>query len=1394
MNKKKLKLVLLTVCTAIAAAVTVRLARPAAAETTPSGGDAAYAVFNDSTGELDFIRSTESHANGETGTVTSISGGTYTGTIFTGFETASADVSYYPFQKIAASVKAVNFIDAIRPVSCAHWFENMTQCTDIVLDKLDTANVTNMGWMFNGCSSLTSLNVSNFNTANVMYMGYMFKNCSRLTSLDVSGFDTANVTDMRGMFERCSSLTFLDVSGFDTAKVTDMKWMFNNCSSLTSLDISKFNTANVKFTYYPMFSNCSKLQTVKIGTKFTMTINLTGFYKIADADGNQVIDEKAYDLSELSQTTTPSLAGTWSKTPLKAILSPTFKTVDGFTENAASFSHGTKEAYEANKANAKEIQANSSTSKIYMWHDADSHYYWYSPLDTVYLPSNCSDLFSYNERLDRKTYTFFTNKKLVSIDLSGLNWSEVTSTRKMFACLQGLTTLNLGDVDTSHVTDMYGMFGKISVPTLDVSKLNTSNVTCMDAMFYGAHTQNVIGLENFDTSKVTSMAGMFMDSYITNLDNIKGWDVTHVAEFDEKGHFEIVGTRDGGVDGGIFAFMSHLDSIDLSGWQVSKDKGLFFGWGGAHFTKIRFGTGFEGFIYGTDPKSPDSGCPMYKVEDANGNPMKDFRVHNLNSVKQPYLAGLWVKTAPEPYKYKLAVQDADGNPVKAYTLSETDTYVADVKAGDDGGATQYSTWTGTSKDTITTGAASIAMPDEEFLYKLDTTSTDTRDDSFTWHDVADKTAPMTNTYTINIVPAMGSGLGAKAVSISVDYNKHDYEITSDATLTKGVTYDDATKTLTITLDKDNSDDSASDKGDYRYWSKQDVVEVGASDDFMLKLNTPATTGLTYDATDTSGDMTYGILLDTVPGIAAIPAKEDDASWTADKQILSDWAKTWTVKAGDTTLTDEQKSAALQGYTPVLTVADNGTAVAGVKLDLTYLESIGLAGQRVEITMPHTVVADKLKEGKYTTKVYIYSDTAYEAMYTATTAVNATKDPYDDDGSSLTGDGKGRIHIFNAVYGTNAPARDFTFKITPDSDDAPLPAGADIATDADGKKYATVKIRGNGCYTGTMIFDKGGNYGYTITTVDDKADGWTTDATTYHIIYGAYDGWNDGKLHVGSWIGDVSIDGTKLNTRSGDGDIGAWNDAAAKSYNAKIERVRQKVFNQVSVVGTCVVPNARGFGFEQSYQAAPTNYKPMLSKARFARMAYVRTPSTDYDLAIFKKVTGTAIPDNYHFTATITPDDANCPMPTNADSWYDATNHTITLDNSDGGRARVLHFTTTTSGTYGYTVKETNDGKYGWDYDTHTYHVTYTIADGKATAVQTVDGTAITDSEKTDHAADYSDYTGETPTSQDALVEITNHHYQVVVPSGVFDNKAWIVIAAGAVVIVALCFVMKRKKR
>ena len=154
-----------------------------------------------------------------------------------------------------------------RPTTCYAWFQNCSNLKKIeYLQYLNTSNVTDMGYMFNGCSKLASLDLSKFNTEKVQHMKYMFADCLNLTKLDLSNFNTADVRNMNSMFNDCQNLTSLVLSKlFNTAKVKDMNNMFYNCLKLTSLDLSSFNTAEVT-DMSNMFEECKKLASLDLSS------------------------------------------------------------------------------------------------------------------------------------------------------------------------------------------------------------------------------------------------------------------------------------------------------------------------------------------------------------------------------------------------------------------------------------------------------------------------------------------------------------------------------------------------------------------------------------------------------------------------------------------------------------------------------------------------------------------------------------------------------------------------------------------------------------------------------------------------------------------------------------------------------------------------------------------------------------------------------------------------------------------------------------------------------------------------------------------------------------------------------------------------------------------------
>ena len=143
-------------------------------------------------------------------------------------------------------------------VTCGCMFLDLDNIIRVDLSHFDASQITDMRFMFSGCTSLTSINFENLNTSKVTIVRSMFDSCISLTSLNLNGFDTSSISVMIDMFNNCSSLKSLDLSNFDTTEVTTMDGMFKYCTSLKSLDLNNFNTKKTQ-NMKNMFYGCSSL-------------------------------------------------------------------------------------------------------------------------------------------------------------------------------------------------------------------------------------------------------------------------------------------------------------------------------------------------------------------------------------------------------------------------------------------------------------------------------------------------------------------------------------------------------------------------------------------------------------------------------------------------------------------------------------------------------------------------------------------------------------------------------------------------------------------------------------------------------------------------------------------------------------------------------------------------------------------------------------------------------------------------------------------------------------------------------------------------------------------------------------------------------------------------------
>ena len=156
--------------------------------------------------------------------------------------------------------------------------------------------------------------------------------------------------------------------------------------------------------------------------------------------------------------------------------------------------------------------------------------------------TNGSGMFSYLDNVD-------------TLDLTGLDTSNMTSMSRMFYKSTSLKNIDVSGFDTSKVVNMIFMFNNCSsLISLDLSSFNTSNVTNMEAMFQNdVNLENITFGDNFNTSKVKDMIAMFASCKKLSYINLSNFDTSNVKEMQS-----------------MFCYCENLKSLDLSNFDTSQ--------------------------------------------------------------------------------------------------------------------------------------------------------------------------------------------------------------------------------------------------------------------------------------------------------------------------------------------------------------------------------------------------------------------------------------------------------------------------------------------------------------------------------------------------------------------------------------------------------------------------------------------------------------------------------------------------------------------------------------------------------------------------------------------------------------------------------------------------------
>ncbi|WP_422717978.1 BspA family leucine-rich repeat surface protein, partial [Enterococcus hirae] len=450
----------------------------------------------------------------------------------------------------------VSSFDTSKATDMGYMFRNMSSVTSLDVSGFDTSKVKDMGYMFRGMNSVTSLDVSNFDTSKVTSMSYMFADTplkklilgdtfkfvngtGALTSAwkredgkgkaytaddFIKNYGTGDLTagayvsatgwwgtspynfdkntgtltieagELSGYEESPwnSGTVGLEVikkivlsGNFDTSKVTDMGGMFADTplKKLILGDTFKF---------------------VESGSE---NAKLTSAWKRADGKGKVYTAAdfmKNYGTGDLTAGTYVSATGWWGTSPYN------------FDENTGTLTieAGELSGYEKSPWNSGTVDY-EAIKKIVLSGKVVAPKYSGYLFSSTYTATGWWGTSPYN--FDKNTGTL----TIEAGELSGYEespWNSGTVGLEVIKkiVLSGkvvapenskyLFTTNTVGKDLTNVTEIEGL-----------SQLDTSNVTNMNAAFYGMSSVTSLDLSSFDTSKVTSMSNMFYKTPLKKL-------------------------------------------------------------------------------------------------------------------------------------------------------------------------------------------------------------------------------------------------------------------------------------------------------------------------------------------------------------------------------------------------------------------------------------------------------------------------------------------------------------------------------------------------------------------------------------------------------------------------------------------------------------------------------------------------------------------------------------------------------------------------------------------------------------------------------------------------------------------------------------------------------------
>ena len=371
-----------------------------------------------------------------------------------------------------------------------------------------------------------------------------------------ASFAYATPSSTAHWFSGCTNLKTIE--GIEYLRVDSVKradYMFYGCRSLTTLDLSGFNTYKLTGCSN-MFAQCSKLKTI-YGNTWNILDNMSTterqkfiIYQINHSEDNYMFDGctslvggsgTKYDASIKNKDYTYCHIDGGTENPgfftrKTATLAPYAVLDNGLLTlyyddlrhehvgNKFDITFGEAPGYSGNKS-IKEINIDISMSRLAPTSMA-------SLFENLYEVVTIRNIGNLNtSRVTDMSGMFFNCCSLIVLDLSGLKTQNVTNMASMFGHCFSLNYVNLSSLNTANVTNMANMFYRcMSLKSVNFGSFNTSNVTVMSGMFNECLSLQTLDLSSFYTARVTTMASMFRECVNLQTLNISSFNTANVTD------------------------------------------------------------------------------------------------------------------------------------------------------------------------------------------------------------------------------------------------------------------------------------------------------------------------------------------------------------------------------------------------------------------------------------------------------------------------------------------------------------------------------------------------------------------------------------------------------------------------------------------------------------------------------------------------------------------------------------------------------------------------------------------------------------------------------------------------------------------------------------------------